>query len=276
MHLFIRRSFLSLLLFSPYGQTSIYKCEVDGVHIYSQFPCSDKAEKIEIEVIANSNKVISSDSSLNSHSKIEDTNLYIELNKTERLIQQSEGKIKKYQRNMNSEINALKQRSGYANNNLAGATYAGALSTQMNAVATKYNSLIEVEQKKVERLYDQKSSLSKKRDNLQITSQKNDEEQVNSNNLNNKTSVNEYIKNRKIDRDILNHQNKINKYKKQMSIEINNLKVEASLANNNLAGARYESAKSNEMNAVANKYNSLITTEQKKIDMLYKEKLKTH
>ena len=43
---------------------------------------------------------------------------------------------------MNSEIQVLNQRAGYANNNLAGATYEGALSTQMNAVATKYDSLI--------------------------------------------------------------------------------------------------------------------------------------
>ena len=94
MNNFITALSLSLSLFSSYGQAAIYKCEVDGVHTYSQFPCSDTAEKIEVEVIGNSNKVISSNNSLSANSKIEDTNLYIEVSKVDRLIRESEGRIK--------------------------------------------------------------------------------------------------------------------------------------------------------------------------------------
>lgn len=257
-----------LLVSPPNANADIYKCEIDGKHTYSQFPCGDSAEKINVKTVKSSSKVSYSNKNLSRSAKIEDTNLYVKISKIDRQLRDSNNNIKKYQRKMKSEIKVLKQRANYASSNLAGATYEGALSTQMNAVATKYDSLIDIEQKTIDRLHQQKNLLDEQRKALNYTSH-------NMQTTSKKTpSIDEYVKNKKIDRSILTHQNKISKYKKKMNREIEQLKVEASWANSNLAGARYESAKSNKMNAVANKYNSLIDTEQRKLDLLYKEKLK--
>jgi len=56
-----------------------------------------------------------------------------------------------------------------------------------------------------------------------------------------------------------------------MKREIEQLQVEASYSNNNLAGARYENAKGAQMDAVARKYNTMIEIEQQNIDRLHVE-----
>jgi len=270
MYLVIMFFILSILNISL-ALASVYKCEIDNVVTYSQFPCSDTAEKIKVRVTKSSSRIKNSNNKMSHKNQLEDTNLYIRISQVDRKIRESNNRIKTNQRKMKQEVKQLQIRTRYANNNLAGATYESALSTQMSAVTTKYNSLIEIEQKSIERLYEEKELLVQRRSKLK------DEESISQSVLMpNKPELKEnnidlYIQNAKNKREKLAHQNKIKKYRRKMKQEIEQLKFEASFANNNLAGARYEGAKSEKMNAVANKYNTLINIEQQKLDMLHKE-----
>jgi hypothetical protein len=250
---------LSLITMSS-GYCAVYKCEINGSLTYSQFPCGNNAEKVNIRVSKGNSKVTSSNN--RQPTDFQETNLYIQIKKIDRDILYSQNKIVTYQRKMKSEINQLQIRASYANNNLAGATYEGALSSQMGAVATKYDSLISVEHKKIDRLTNKKTILIKTQKKLKEPSTKSNIATSQENN------VDDYIKDQKFKRDKLKYQNKIKYYQHQMNNEIEQLKLEASLSNNNLAGARYEKAKADKMMAVATKYNILINIEQKKIDKI--------
>ncbi len=148
--------FISLfyIVFTPVVLADIYKCEVDGVVTFSQMPCSDTAKKITIEIRKPNTPGIENDS---HRQTLEDVNDYIEIKKIDREIKRQESKIKNYQKRMNQEIKRLEIRASYAANNLAGATYENALTTQMEAVTKKYNTLIEVANNKLERLLEEKN-----------------------------------------------------------------------------------------------------------------------
>jgi len=67
-------------------------------------------------------------------------------------------------------------------------------------------------------------------------------------------------------RDLRRTENKINQYQQNMQRELAALQGKKRSANNNLAGAQWETSISNEMQAVTTKYNSLISTEQSRLD----------
>ena len=76
-----------------------------------------------------------------------------------------------------------------------------------------------------------------------------------------------YLLNNKIKRS----KSKISTYQKKMTKEISKLKSRTYYANNNLAGATYQAALSNEMVAISNKYKSLMEIESITINNLQSE-----
>jgi len=88
------------------------------------------------------------------------------------------------------------------------------------------------------------------------------------------TSNNDYIvKSHIISNKIKRSEANIKKYQKKMVKELSVLKARTYNANNNLAGAVYQDALSNEMIAVTNKYQSLIDTETTIINRLKLKKM---
>ena len=63
----------------------------------------------------------------------------------QRDIRKSELQIEKYQNQMQAELAALRKKKRYAANNQAGATWEQSISTEMQAVTSKYTSLMGVE-----------------------------------------------------------------------------------------------------------------------------------
>lgn len=63
-----------------------------------------------------------------------------------------EQRIEARNQQMNREMEILKQRKSRANNNLAGATWEQSLSTEMQAVATKYKAMNDVDFEKIKAL----------------------------------------------------------------------------------------------------------------------------
>lgn len=62
-------------------------------------------------------------------------------------------------RRMQMEMESLRYRKSFANNNLAGATYEQSLSTEMQAVATRYKAQNEVEFERIRALRTELSGL---------------------------------------------------------------------------------------------------------------------
>lgn len=129
---------------------SVYKCTVDEVIKYSQMPCGDgEPDKVIIlDIMSNSIK-----SPQNQPQPTTSNNDYIiKSHIISNKIKRSETTINKYQKKMVKELNVLKARTNNANNNLAGAIYQDALSTEMLAVTNKYQSLIDTETTNINKL----------------------------------------------------------------------------------------------------------------------------
>tara|TARA_R110000737_G_scaffold254346_1_gene263716 strand:- start:410 stop:904 length:495 start_codon:yes stop_codon:yes gene_type:complete len=137
--------------------TSVYKCTVDGVTKYSQSPCGEVDNKVEEYKFETNTKVhgLTTNNESKQHSNNKSTK---ELQASTKLytldskIKRYRVNISKYQKKMNKEIQTLKARTYYANNNLAGATYQFALSNEMVAVSNKYKSLIDLEENRIKNL----------------------------------------------------------------------------------------------------------------------------
>lgn len=80
--------------------------------------------------------------------------------------------------------------------------------------------------------------------------------------------------NRQLDRDIKKSEDKITEYQQAMSRELSLLRSKKRHANNNLAGAQWEESISSEMNAVTAKWDSMIRTEQGRLDNLRAQRFK--
>jgi len=76
---------------------------------------------------------------------------------------------------------------------------------------------------------------------------------------------------RQLDRDIKKSENKISRYEQALEKELVALRKKKARAANNLAGAQWKTSISNEMSAVSDKYKTLITTEQSRLDLMRKE-----
>lgn len=70
-----------------------------------------------------------------------------------------EGRVDNYRRAMDSEMNRLRNKKLYANNNLAGATWEQSISDEMNAVASKYDSMIRAAQNRIDQLRNEEDRL---------------------------------------------------------------------------------------------------------------------
>lgn len=72
-----------------------------------------------------------------------------------------ERQIERYQKDMDAELAALRNAKDAAANNLAGATWEQSLSTEMQAVTTKYQTKIKIAQDKIATLREELKALPK-------------------------------------------------------------------------------------------------------------------
>lgn len=77
---------------------------------------------------------------------------------------------------------------------------------------------------------------------------------------------------RQLDRDISKSEKTLDRLGENMATELSALRLKKSRANNNLAGAQWESSISEEMSAVTNKYKALMDAERDKLSQLRDER----
>lgn len=76
-----------------------------------------------------------------------------------REIQEHQSKIDTYQAQMNRQIESLEQQANNQPDNLTDATFDNSLSRKMSAVTAKYNTLIDVEQRQIDRLQQEQAGI---------------------------------------------------------------------------------------------------------------------
>lgn len=142
------------------AEAGVYKCVVDGKTAFSQIPCGETAEEVELRYHTPEPPPAESGGA----PAIPAADPMPEANKADlvildRRIRAKEDEIKKYQRYRDADMERLRRRKGYANNNLAGATWEQSISTEMVAVAEKYKAMIDVAQTELKALQGQRQGL---------------------------------------------------------------------------------------------------------------------
>lgn len=77
---------------------------------------------------------------------------------------------------------------------------------------------------------------------------------------------------RKLDRDIKKSVQQLDKHTKSMERELRALRLKKTRANNNMAGAQWETSISEEMNAVTTKYQTILENERSRLQSLRDER----
>ncbi len=241
----IRTCAIMLLLSSSQvvAQTTVYKCMVNGVVSYSQSPCGDDAQKIDIKAMVDKQQVMAStpvDDSIDS---------YIDNRDITRELTQSQDKIETYSIQMRQELSKLEAHATSQHRNLAGAERDKALAKQMQSTIEQYQSLINREQLNIDRLL--------RKQQMTATSEKD--------------NVDQYIRVKQIEREMREHEDKIETYHRQLEVDLNALKVQTNGGTSSLVAAKFDSANAQRMSATTAKYATLIDIEQKALQRLTNE-----
>ncbi len=121
------------------GYAEIYKCQDErGKTTYSQHPCGDSGEVITVNPTVPS--VNSPDSRSEFNQTLDAIDIRTEIRRLERYISLLKARKRSFTRKMDAELNALKQKKLYANDNLAGATWEASISTEMRAITESYHT----------------------------------------------------------------------------------------------------------------------------------------
>ncbi|MDE3272063.1 hypothetical protein [Pseudoalteromonas sp. G4] len=258
----LKNSFLSLCFVTSFASYSaIYKCEIDGVLTFSDQPCSDKYEKIEVNP-----QVIKKRPNANAKPNTDSTDTYVKSRQLKREIEQVKARIKKLQKDMDVEISAVKNMTVRTANNLYGASRSEALALEMNAITERYRGLIDVEQSNLARLQNELNKLN----NSSATNQGDGNSHTQELNR-----IGSYVDMQKVERQIANNDAQIKRLQREMNEEVAALKKQSGNANTNLAGAKLQQSLAQEMAAVSKQYQIKINALQKESEILRSQKAKS-
>jgi predicted nucleic acid-binding Zn-ribbon protein len=126
------------------GAGQMYVCtDAEGKKTFQAMPCAGaaKAEVRAYDVALSGDSYRpTTDSAVYQQMKADNRKAQLK-----RDIRKSEQQIEKYQAQMQSELAALRSKKRYATNTQAGATWEQSISTEMQAVTSRYDSLMDVE-----------------------------------------------------------------------------------------------------------------------------------
>ena len=128
---------LFILIISFPVKAEFYKCVVNGKSTFSDRPCAEDSEKIEIKVYRPETNKISS-----THERTERMTFKSKIYRVKSRIKSKEREIKRYRIAMDRELSDLKDKKRFAANNSSGATWEISISNEMESVVAKYNSKI--------------------------------------------------------------------------------------------------------------------------------------
>ena len=255
--MFSRQSFLiaSLALTSFAASSAIYKCEIEGVLTFSDRPCSDNYEKIDVKP-----QIIKKRTPSSTAYDTDSTDNYVKSRQLTREINKVKDRISKLQRDMDRELSEIKNMTVRTANNLYGASRSEAVALEMNAITTRYQSQIKIEQAKQAQL---EVELNKTKQPAKSTSNKHNQQ------LN---RIGNYVDVRSIEREIKQNEDKIKRYQNQLQREIAALQQQSKQGKANVAGANLQKALATEMSAINKQYQVKIDALMNQIALLRQRK----
>ena len=135
---------------------TVHVCtDADGKKSFQDQPCDAglKADIKTIETTPSQTSIMYDPSAKTAaYNQMRSDNQRRQLNRD---IRRSENRIVDYRNNMQRELSLLRKKKSYANNNLAGAEWENSISTEMQAVTSKYSTLIAAEESKLANLRQQ-------------------------------------------------------------------------------------------------------------------------
>jgi hypothetical protein len=245
---------LSLFIFSSLSQASIYKCELDGVLSFSQFPCSDDAVEI---IVKKSTTTYESD--LNKNNFYSETVIDALTQLRLVLIKIQEVKLQKrhFKSQLKTEIVKLNSK---ANKSLGKFNHQELDDNKVNITAS-YTQKINHSQNKLDNLIKTKSDLMYK-----ISMQNNIlkfDQQFNGNTQ--AQQINNILKSHKINTQIRKHQDELRLHQVNLNNDLARLKRQSEIAND----PQYYKAQSAN---ITKQYNSQITSTYQIINALELER----
>ena len=131
------------------AQAAVYKCEgPDGKLTFSDQPCQgEPSEEVTVDYIE------PSESQRRQAAEVaaRDSQMLAEQDRQNR-IAATEERIRNLKESRDQELEALRNKKRYANNNLAGATWEQSISQEMDAVAQRYNADIQAAREELSEL----------------------------------------------------------------------------------------------------------------------------
>lgn len=142
---------LSLGAYTASAATVHVCTDADGKKSFQDKPCKQglKAETKVMETDPNLRSTYDPTAKTTAYQQMRAENNRLQL---DRDIRRSENKILEHTRKMQSDLSALRNKKNRANNNLAGAEWENSISTEMQAVTSKYSTLITSEEARLANL----------------------------------------------------------------------------------------------------------------------------
>jgi len=145
------------------AQAQVYKCVEDGKTIFQGVPCRGAGAAIIVDPASGPATATAPTVTPDSVTRMKDDLKSMETSKRQReidsatrdtyvAIQNLERVIQSDQSSMANEMAMVRSQKLYANNNLAGATWEQSISTEMQAIAAKYRTIIQINRDRVTQL----------------------------------------------------------------------------------------------------------------------------
>lgn len=150
------------------ANAEVYRCVIDGKVSFSDKACPGAGAAIDVKVSPPSSPGSDSEMQLiqNDRDRIQSNEKVrqrldnrLKIRQLDEEIDSAQIKLRMLSGQMESELQALKNKKRSANNNLAGAVYEQSISSEMNAVTASYNNKIIIQKNEIERLQREKQSL---------------------------------------------------------------------------------------------------------------------
>ncbi|MDD3610100.1 MAG: DUF4124 domain-containing protein [Halothiobacillaceae bacterium] len=132
----------ALLLTASAPAHAVYKCVVNGKTVFSQTPCAEDAEQIELKVVRPTDEQIAQQAQIGQRYDKMSTGYALDrqIQTLEQKIGARRAELDRLRATRDRQLSALRRMKDHANNNLAGATWEGSLSDEMQAINQKFDT----------------------------------------------------------------------------------------------------------------------------------------
>lgn len=142
---------IAILLFPAVLHAEIYRCVNDGDTVFSDKPCGADQSEVTLDRLSTMQGM--------SEEKIQQAGKNTKEVLLKDQIKRTQEKIKGLRKKMNEEIAYLRYKKLYSRNNLAGATWEESISTEMEAVTSRYKIQIELRQEEIKQFREELKEL---------------------------------------------------------------------------------------------------------------------